>query len=450
MGKNLKIAIITIVLIIIILAVIVMILLMQKSNQQYQEEPTESVEVTYRDKLIKVDSKFEFFDTYTCIQKYFITLSKLNKNQYNNDDINVTENSLQETFETYKEDLYSMLDEDYTKIFNISLDSIDKTFSKYYENVKFEINNMYVVDTENEMTIYVVYGDLIYTDKNKIEPYGLIVKRDTANLRFSIYPYEYMTQNKYTEDNIENMKLNITIQKELKSKEYNDYKSGAYTDEYVCTYYFEKYKTQLNNDVESLYNSLDKQYREKRFGTLEEYKNYVKNNKEDLLSSTLAGYGYNELENYGQYICKDQYNNIYFFKQELINQYTLTLDTYTLEQPKFNETYNASTNQEKIIMNINKFFEMINTKDYKAAYETLSTNYKETYFKTQSDFENYIKQKLFSHNEVKYNTFSDKISGIFIYNVTVLDKSSDRKIEMNFAIELLQSIEYKLSFEVIE
>lgn len=449
MSKSLKITIITIILIIIILAIVTVILLMQKRNIEIEETPAESVEIIYRDSLVKENSKFEFFDTKTCIDNYFNTLSKINKNKYDNDDM-FSKESLQEIIDTYKEEIYSMLDEDYIKSFSITLSNMDKSLSKYYETVKFEIDNMYVVDTKKEMTIFVVYGNIIYTDKNKAEPYGLIIKEDTANLRFSIYPYEYMTQNNYTEENIKNTKLNITIEEYLEAKDANNYNSGVYEDEYVCTYYFEKYKTQLNYNVEDLYNSLDKQYREKRFGTLEDYKKYVKENKEDLLSITLAGYGCDEIEGYERYICKDQYDNIYLFKQEYINQYTLILDTYTIESADYIEKYNLVTNQEKVITNISKFFEMINTKDYKVAYEKLSTEYKQTYFKTESDFENYIKQKLFNHCQVKYNTFTDKISGIFTYNVTILDKSSDKKIEMNFAMELLEGTDYRISFEIIE
>ena len=41
-------------------------------------------------------------------------------------------------------------------------------------------------------------------------------------------------------------------------------------------------------------------------------------------------------------------------------KYTVALDTYILEQEKFNATYLKATNKEKVSMNISKFFDMIN------------------------------------------------------------------------------------------
>ena len=42
-------------------------------------------------------------------------------------------------------------------------------------------------------------------------------------------------------------------------------------------------------------------------------------------------------------------------------------------------------------MNVDKFFQMINRKDYKTSYKCLADSYKNNYFKTENDFANFVK-----------------------------------------------------------
>ena len=212
------------------------------------------------------------------------------------------------------------------------------------------------------------------------------------------------------------------------------------------------YKENLQFNVENIYNSMEKEYREKRFGTLQNYKEYVTKNYKELLKCNLNQYVTETEDNFTNYICKDQLGNYYIFKETNIGEYTLTLDTYTLKQDKFNEKYKTATNNEKVGMNISEFFQMINAKDYKSAYSVLSSSFKEKNFKNQDSFEQYIRTKLYLYNDINLVNFSDKISGVFTYYIEVSNKENknDAKIKMNIIMQLLEDTEYQLSFEIID
>lgn len=348
--------------------------------------------------------------------------------------------------------MVSLLDKEYTKQYNVALKNIDQKFSNYYTKLTFHVENMYVVDAQEELAIYFVYGNLINIGNSKVQEYGFIVKRDIQNLLFTILPYDYIIDNNLGESKIAKQNLDKLKNTKIESQDANYYVSDAYDDEYIAKYYFNIYKTNLQGNVEEIYRKMDKNYREKRFGTLQDYKNYVSENYKELLKCNVNQYN-TEIENEDtNYICKDQFGNYYIFKEQEIGQYTLTLDTYTLDQEKFNQKYEAATNREKVAMNITKFFQMINTKDDKSAYAVLSNNFKNRYFKTEEAFKQYIKTNLYSYNEINLVNFSDEISGIFTYYIEVANKENEKskKIKMNIIMELLENRQYRISFETID
>lgn len=443
--------IIILIIIVIIISILIYLLNTLNGNNSInigkEEIYVSDQDTHFRSKVEKVTSRYDFFDTQTCIKKYIASLQKLDRNLYDGES-----RSVNDTIKIYKEELYHLLDTDYIKQNELTIQNIDTKFSNYYASLEFQIKSMYVLDAKEELAIYFVYGDLINKNNNKIEDYGFIVKRDTQNLKFSIIPYDYMMDNGYKENSIESKNLDKIKDSLIEENDHNDYTSNAYDDEYISNYYFNRYKIQLQYNVEEIYNSMEREYREKRFGTLQNYKNYVTKNNKELLKCNLNQYTEETEGNFTNYICKDQYGNYYIFKETNIGEYTLTLDTYTLKQDKFNEKYKIATNNEKVGMNISEFFQMINAKDYTSAYSVLASSFKERNFKNQNSFEQYIKTKLYSYNDVNLVNFSNEISGVFTYYIEVSNKENenDTKIKMNIIMQLLEETEYQLSFEIID
>ena len=129
-------------------------------------------------------------------------------------------------------------------------------------------------------------------------------------------------------------------------------------------------------------------------------------------------------------------------------KYTAILDTYTIDIPEFNKKYEESKAQEKVILNINKFMQSINNKDYKYAYSILADSFKQSNFSSQAEFESYVKTNLFENNEFDYEEFGDEANTYYTYQVRITDKTgvNNKQITKTFIVLLEEGTNFKLSF----
>ena len=124
---------------------------------------------------------------------------------------------------------------------------------------------------------YIVYGvlqDVIELDD--AEEIYIIVNLDYNNKTFSIEPidkeYESIEQ-----INIEND--DILIDK----NENNIYQNQKITNEYLTNEYFVLYKKLAITEPELVYNIFSEEYRNERFGNIDNFKKYVNENKNEIL-----------------------------------------------------------------------------------------------------------------------------------------------------------------------
>ena len=131
-------------------------------------------------------------------------------------------------------------------------------------------------------------------------------------------------------------------------------------------------------------------------------------------------------------------------------KYTLILDTYTIDIPEFVDRYNSVTNQEKVILNINKFMQSINDGDYKYAYSILADSFKQNNFKTLEEFTNYVKTNFFENNKFDYRKFSGEADTYYTYEVDITDSSnaSEEVKTKTFIVLLEDGTDFKISFNV--
>lgn len=228
--------------------------------------------------------------------------------------------------------------------------------------------------------------------------------------------------------------------------ECNEFEFVRVNTEDIILKYFNKYKDNMFNDIEKAYNSLDNVYKETKFGSINEYKAYIEKNREQLMVSTLSSYQINNNDGYTQYICIDNLGNYYIFKETAIMEYTVILDTYTIDLPEFIEKYNNGTEQQKVALNIEKFMQAINTKDYKYAYNCLADSFKNNYFKTQAEFENYARENFYENSTVEYNQFESQ-GDIYTYSVILKDKVSGEQKTKTFIMRLGEGTNFVLSFD---
>lgn len=439
-----KIKVIIVILVILIIFVIVMLNIVNKGRVKNNDSNTAIHDVIggtsiYKLNLRLEDNKKRYNSIENIINNYFLYLNEENQNLGDNI-----------TVEDY---LCYILNDSYIKENNITKENVWEFVRPFEKNKEPMIDEMYVIETSDYFVEYVqvtLYDkeQLDYRNKynfeyefNKIDVYYRI-DVDSLNSTYSIQPVE---KSEFESKSIAG-DTKIIIEK-------NGYNSISFsnnlTDAAMCMKYLSNYKEKMRYDVESAYEVLDKEYREKRFGSLEEYKGYILENKDWLDFISVDKYQSNYKEDYKEYVCLDKNGNYYIFEETGIMQYTLKLDTYTLESEKFTIEYNKADEQNKVMMNIDKFINMINNKDYKNLYALLADSFKNNYFKTEEDYKEYIKSNFFKYNEETY-IYYEKENNIHSYEIQIKDKSEkdDKIITKKIIMQLKEGTDFVMAFNV--
>ena len=190
----------------------------------------------------------------------------------------------------------------------------------------------------------------------------------------------------------------------------------------------------------------------KKYDTIEKYKTYLNENRQTLLNSEQKGiksYAVKKYADYEQYVCVDNYDNYYIFNVQGAMSYNIILDTYTVDLPQFVEKYNKASDKEKAILNIKKIFQAINLKDYNYVYNKLDTDFKNRYFKQESEFEKFTYSNFFSKNEITIKEY-EQIQNTHVFTVSVKnaeDKNANTK-DKKIIMQLKEGTEYVMSFSV--
>lgn len=342
--------------------------------------------------------------------------------------------------------LINIIASEYIREDNISVNNIigkvKDDFIQYSENYEIILNNIYMA--ESEVTFQTYFINLLYYNKDNNQRYAtkLMVQLDNANSTYQIIPYKYMQLKGY-----DKLSLNDKFeakQLEIANKSDNVYNLVAISKDSMAERYFNLYSTYLECDKEASYYLLNKEYREKRFGSLDEYVKYVTENK--LENAVISKYQIINYDNYTQYVCVDSIGRYYIFNENSVMNFSLILDTYTIDLPTFTEKYNSADENQKVALNIDKFFKAINAKDYKYAYNCLAGSFKNNYFKTQAEFENYAKANFYENNAVTYNSF-EKQGDLCIYSVTITDTKTNNKKQKTFIMQLGEGTQFVMSFD---
>lgn len=115
----------------------------------------------------------------------------------------------------------------------------------------------------------------------------------------------------------------------LKNYEVNEYIPVYVSDEDMAKIYFNDYIYTMYSDIEKAYNLLDENYRNKKFGNVENYRNYIKtlNN----LSYKVDSFYIDDRSKNKVYGVYDTNGNIFIFKTNGVMQYSVYLDNDTVE-----------------------------------------------------------------------------------------------------------------------
>lgn len=438
--KKMKNVIILVAILIIILTII-LIAVKNNSKEAQSEEESSNESIDYsKVETHKVTETLQFYSVSQCVQNYFDLVNIDNPDYYGQDETGKRVRMIDE--QQAKQNLYNLLSENYKKEKEITVDNVTKYVSQINQKVIFTPINMYVLQGENADK-YLVYGIVEDMSYNKIKDIYIFVNKDEAHSTFSIEEIneEYSDIEKIK---INNENLSIT------ENENNTYTNPSITDEYIAEQQFNIYKQIILGDQELAYKFLNEEYRNKRFEDYNDFKKYVAEKKVDIVKSNAEKYSINENDNYKEYVCLDDSGNYYVFRIDNQLNYEVMLDTYTVDLLKFTEKYTKASEEEKVVLNINKIFTAIDAKDYKYVYSKLAESFKNNYFNNESDLQKYLNDNLFEKNNVSYEEYARE-GELYTYKVYITDNNNtedSKQVKMNIVMQLKEGTDFVMSFSI--
>ncbi len=350
-----------------------------------------------------------FFTVANCIQKYIDNATKT---------INIDQNNNIIDEETKNKIIYSLLSEEYISKNQINVNNVTKyieTMENYSIFIPIKMKCIYEENTTN----FIVYGLVQKAETSKIvaERY-YIVTTDNINSSFAIEPILNSKCQSIEDVPTDKFVDNVEINK------YNYFLIETINVENLLIKYMAFYKNIMLNFSELSSKYFNQEYFEKRFGNINNYQQFINNNTEEIQKIKLNKYLINTYEDYTEYVCKDQYENLYIFKETAPMEFTVTLDTYTLPNEKFSETYKAADENMKVMMNIDKWRQMLNNRDYNAAYNVLDETFKQNNFGSMEKFEEYMREKLPLHYKIDFGKFSNQGQN-YVQEITLTDITSE-------------------------
>ena len=358
----------------------------------------------------------------------------------------------------------SYLNEDFIKANSINQSNMYNFIKKYNDYSTYRTMDMYDL------------GGMTYTEyyvKGKINGVFVyfLVGTDINNETFDIMPIQEAEYNNYLEK-VANTEE--STEKIISKKVYNFYRVPIISDEDLSRKYYVDYIKLMLTDSEQAYSMLNEQYKKIRFGSIENFKKYITNNRQSFIETynvetadiakfknydeynkyveakaqyKMKSYAVNNYNEYTQCVCGNITGNNYIFNAKYPMDYEVYLDTFTVDLPEFIEKYSNTSEKNKVLMNIEKVKNALNTNVYGYMYSKLDETFKKNKFPNQNIFVEYMRKNLFALNKFEYTSIKQD-GKLYIIETTVTDATAknNAKRTMNVVMKLNEGTNFVMSF----
>lgn len=310
-------------------------------------------------------------------------------------------------------------------------------------------NKILTTETNNAHNIYIINTECYCEDTAEKTKVLLMVELDKQSQLYNIYPYQYVIDKGFDKLNYGD-KFNDYTGEEITNREENEF---VYVNEIdnksVAKEYFNNYSKILLYNQEEAYNRLDPEYKKIKFKNLETFKVYLNKMVYAIYTMDISKYKVNKTDDYTDYLCTDQYNNYYIFREkDGIMNYTVFLDSYTVDLDVFKENYEKASDEEKVSLNVGKFKQMLNTKDYNTIYDKLNETFRKNNFSTVSKLEEYLKKNTYEINSIKVENKTQQ-NDYYVCECTLVDQTNTEQTKkMTIMIKLLDNNNFSMSFSI--
>ncbi len=436
-------AIFIVVIFIIIVSIVIFIFWRNPKDENNLENLGAEGEVVDFDKETTKDvtDTVKFFTVKDCVYQYYDQINQQNDKYYGRNEKN--EYALIVSQKQINQDNLDLLSKEYIQRNNITVENVKKYIDTIKEKVLFTPLKMRVLISPN-VEKYIVYGFIQNLNNEFIKEVYLIVNLDVTNHTFSIEPI--MEE----QEDIKNISITNDNQR-IQKNENNQYVEAKINYETVAKEYFTTYKRMFLTKPEIAYRYLQKEYKDKRFGNQEEYEKFIEKNLVELKGVNIAQYVVNHEKEYTEYVCKDQYDNLYIFREDSNRDFSILLDTYTITTDEFKKAYTSGNEQKKVMLNIDQWVQMLNNRDYQYAYQMLDTEYANKTFRGNEEiFESYMREKYPSHYSLSFTNFT-QTNDVFIQTIKLKDltNTNAQELSVDIIMKLEDNMKYTLSFTVV-
>lgn len=426
MKKSLIIKLLIMILIFTIIVIIILIKLNKKEEFERIVE-TENPPLTIVADIIEQKDEVTFKMINNCIEKYYIAIE--NKKS---------------------EEVYNLLDSQYIKNKDIKVSNIVENIDILQSGFEaFRTKKVYSIELETDKCQYYVLGEILGKNYATIQDTYIIISVDYENKVFSILPTKISNVDlaKY-ESIIDNIQKENKEFPKIVGNEDNELISVTMKTEDIIDFYLKDYLMMAVYYPEIGYNLLVPEYREAKFESLEEYREFINQNIFKLENSVVTSYRFDDKENYAQYTIIDNYDNTYVFKVYSAMNYKVIPDLYTLNLESVSQLYDESDEQEKVAINIQKIVSALNSKDYEYVYSKLSRGFKEEKYPTIESLKTDFEDKLFGTFTVKFNQFNVE-GNTYIYDIKLEGRTvSSSSLDMQIIMQLLDNQNFVMSFNI--
>jgi len=385
-----------------------------------------------------IDSQ-SYFDVKEYMQKYLdiINMNNLQYGYYDENNNYIAALSEKDV----KQKIYNVLSNKFIDEKNITVDNIGnhiKVLQEYSIFVPIEISLI----QDSDIKSFLVYGLA-----EKIDDYSVIGKIFAViniNVAESVYSVEpiYGDYNSINEIKIERMEDTIIANED--NEFFQTYKSVKE----IPAEYINLYKGLALGAPEKLYDLLDEEYKNTKFGNIDEFKRHIQKNKSKIVTARIDKYKVDVYDDYVRYVCIDKNGNSYIITQkEILTDFTMMLDAYTINLPEFIEKYDSVENSQKVVLNIEKLIEATKSKDYNYVYSKLDDTFKFENFETQEDFERYINEKYDEDDKITFEKY-EKFDDVYIYDTKITDKSNNGEKKAKIVMQLKDERDFVFSFSI--
>lgn len=287
-----------------IVIILIVLLLLGIRNPENLNEYDGGEETEAQDTLVEINSNinketndYKFFAVDDLINDFMIYINTENQEAVN-----------------------ALIDSSYSQEYNVQ--NISGTIDRFYSQEIYKqdsvTNSIYyvrgiveLVNSQNEINVGNNYFK-VYVDNNNL----------TASIVF-LTEQEYKSAIEANSNEIE--------EKTIEQNEYNKFEEKMLTEWDLSERYIEDYELKLKYNIEEAYNLLDEDYRNKKFNNnIQEFENYIEQNKETLYNISIYNCTTQIEENYIQYNVEDANNNIFVIKRTNALEYKILLDNVTV------------------------------------------------------------------------------------------------------------------------